>query len=194
MTWWERFKRTAIREAGAVKDEIERAAKSADEALAKKERELNATPAERVDMLLEDIEDADARFDDIADRVGADGGARARAAGIEPPRAATESTPEWNDILAKLTVTALDAEVSGDRMSHLVDFAEAQGGWDGVAVDDVVAELQMEVMVLDAERRDRSIALRAPTLTDGEVGTMVARVVAVLPDATDPDNVQDSTP
>lgn len=57
------------REAGDVKDGLSRVGEELDAELARKERELTATPDERIDMLLEEQADEDQRFDDLSDRI-----------------------------------------------------------------------------------------------------------------------------
>jgi len=65
MTLWERIKTVLKREAADVKEGMSHVGRTLDEELARKERELNATPSERFDMILEDIDESDARIKDI---------------------------------------------------------------------------------------------------------------------------------
>lgn len=176
MTWWDKLRVLAKREAGAVREEVGRAAEAVDEALAKKERELAATPAERVDMLLDEIADEDAKFDEIEEKLRTEGAERAARAGIEPPTQPEPApVPEHTGIRDTLTV---DADESPDHMSHIVMIdGHVLATLRTAGVDAVVADLLAEVMVLDAARRGDDILLRAPTLSDLEVADLVARVM-----------------
>jgi hypothetical protein len=179
MTWWDKFKGIARREAAAAKEELGRAAEALDEALAKKERELEATPAERVDMLLEEIDHEDAQFGELEAKLRAEGAERADRAGIEapvpdPPPAA----PDHTGIRDILTVQALAVSDRKDRMSHTVRIdGHVLSTLPTAGVDAVVADLLAEVMVLDAARHGDDVLLRAPTLTEREVADLVARVM-----------------
>jgi hypothetical protein len=188
MTWWDKLKRISKREAEAVREELGKAAEALDDALAKKERELNATPAERVDMLLDEIEDEDARFGDLESRVRDEGIARAEAAGIDPPIPASTPEPKTDGIRETLTVEELDPSASTNRLSHAVQLdghVLASLGENGLAA--TIADLQIEVMVLDVVRRDHQILLRTPTLSNARVAELVASTVArhlpIAPDA-----------
>ena len=181
MSWWERLKSIAKREAGAMKEDLEKAAESLDEALAKKERELAATPAERVDMILDDIAEEDTQFGELEDRLRAKGVERATRAGIEPP--VPPPAPPIRDLAGiheALEVAAVETAIEpGDMTSHIVGFTDPlveQLGTDGI--DAVVADLQVDVMVLEASRRGDDVALRTPTLTNDAVADLVAAVVA----------------
>jgi hypothetical protein len=179
MTWWDELKAIAKREASAAKEELSRAAERLDEALAKKERELEATPAERVDMLLDEIDEEDAQFGDLEAKLRAEGAERAERAGIEPPAPASPRPQLDHAALRRtLTVEEVPPADSGDRMSHRVtigadDLSTLRTG----GVDAVVADLLAEVMVLDATRRGDTILLRTPTLGYDEVADLVARVM-----------------
>ena len=69
MSWFDRIKSFFVREARDVKEGLGKAGKAIDEGLAKKERELEATPQERIDMILEEQQADDARFQELADKV-----------------------------------------------------------------------------------------------------------------------------
>ena len=69
VSWFERLKSFFSREARDVKEGLGRAGKAIDEELAIKERELAATPEERIDMILEEQQADDARFEKLADKV-----------------------------------------------------------------------------------------------------------------------------
>ena len=178
MTWWDRLKAITKREAGAVKDEVGRAADALDEALAKKERELEATPAERVEMLLDEIAAEDAHFEEIEAKLRGEGADRSVQAGLEPP-APVVPAPDHTGIRDTLVVEAMDAAASADRMSHraLLD-GHGLSSLRTAGVDAVVDDLLAEVMVLDAARSGDEILLRTPALADAEVADLVARVTA----------------
>ena len=180
MTWWDKLKEITKREAGAVREEVGKAASALDEALAKKERELAASPAERVDMLLDDIATEDAQFEEIEERLRAKGAERADRAGIDPPVLPPRSQPDVTPLMALLDVRAIPIRPDADdKTSHVVAFRDQLADeLDVAALDGVVADLQVHVMVLDASRRDRTIALRTPTLTVAEVAELVAGTVA----------------
>jgi hypothetical protein len=177
MTWWEKLKALATRETESVKEEVGRAADALDEALAKKERELEATPAERVDMLLDEIAEEDSQFEEIEEKLRTKTAERAARAGMEPSLPDAPA-PNHTGIRDALTVETVDAAQAANRMSHRVII----GGTVPTMlrsedIDAVVADLLAEVMVLDATRRDGDIVLRTPTLTEAEAADLVARVL-----------------
>ena len=177
MTWWEKLKAVAKRETEYVKEEVGRAADALDEALAKKERELEATPAERVDMLLDEIAEEDAQFEEIEEKLRTKSTERATRAGIEPspPDAPARDHTGVRDTL---TVETVDAEQAADRMSHRVMIGgDVPATLRSEDLDAVVADLLAEVMVLDATRSGGNILLRTPTLTGTAVADLVARVM-----------------
>ncbi len=59
MTWWKKLLSIFKSEAADVKEGLSNVGRSLDAELAKKEAELAATPAERIDMILEEIESND---------------------------------------------------------------------------------------------------------------------------------------
>ena len=67
VSFWEKVKDVFTREAEDVKDGLQDLGETLDDALAKKERELAADPAERFDMMLEDVEAANERLDQLVD-------------------------------------------------------------------------------------------------------------------------------
>lgn len=68
MSWWTRIKTIFQREAADVKDGLSKAGRSLDAELARKEREQAATPEERIDMLLEEQQAEDARFEELENK------------------------------------------------------------------------------------------------------------------------------
>ena len=69
MSWFDRIKTFFQQEARDAKEGLSKAGKTIDEELAKKERELAATPQERIDMILEEQQADDARFQELTDKV-----------------------------------------------------------------------------------------------------------------------------
>ncbi|MGI9649167.1 MAG: hypothetical protein ACR2OI_11660 [Acidimicrobiia bacterium] len=69
MSLWKRLTAIFKREAADVAEGLTRAGQALDDELARKERELEASPEERIDMILEEQEADDARFQELSDRV-----------------------------------------------------------------------------------------------------------------------------
>ena len=65
MSLWDRIVAVFKSEAADVKEGLSKVGETLDAELARKQRELDAEPHERVDMILEDIEEADSRFDEL---------------------------------------------------------------------------------------------------------------------------------
>ena len=65
MSFWERIKAIFQREAADVREGLGKVGKSLDAELERKERELAATPEERIDMILEEQQAEDARFEEL---------------------------------------------------------------------------------------------------------------------------------
>lgn len=91
MTWFDRIKSFFASEARDVKESLDKAGKAIDEELAKKEKELEATPEERIDMILEEQQADDARFEELADKVK---GQVADANAVEEVGEVVEDVPE----------------------------------------------------------------------------------------------------
>jgi transposase len=72
MTLWDRIVAVFKREAGDVKEGLSKAGAAIDAELARKQRELDAEPHERIDMLLEDQAQADAEFEELEQRLRGD--------------------------------------------------------------------------------------------------------------------------
>lgn len=95
MSWWDRLKAIFKREATDVKEGLNSVGKALDEELARKERELAATPEERIDMILEEQAAEDARFQELQDKVL---GTQAEADAAEDVvEAAEEASPGETD-------------------------------------------------------------------------------------------------
>lgn len=69
MSLWERLTAIFKREAADVAGGLAKAGQALDDELARKERELEATPAERMEMILEEQQAQDAHFQELTDRV-----------------------------------------------------------------------------------------------------------------------------
>ena len=69
MSWWERLTAIFKREATDLKEGLGNVGKSLDSELARKERELAATPEERIDMILEEQSAEDTRFQELEDKL-----------------------------------------------------------------------------------------------------------------------------
>lgn len=72
MSFWNRLVSIFKSEASDVKEGLSKAGDALSAELDRKQRELDAEPHERVDMLLEDAKEADARFDELEQRVRGD--------------------------------------------------------------------------------------------------------------------------
>jgi hypothetical protein len=80
MSWWTRIKAIVRREAADVKEGLSKVGKSLDAELARKERAQAATPEERIDMILQEQQADDARFEELEAKVR---GESAQAEAIE---------------------------------------------------------------------------------------------------------------
>ena len=72
MSFWDRIVAVFKREAADVKEGLSKAGAALDAELARKQRELDAEPHERIDMLLEDQKRADAEFEELEQRLRGD--------------------------------------------------------------------------------------------------------------------------
>lgn len=72
MSFWNRLVSIFRSEAADVKEGLSKAGDALNAELDRKQRELDAEPHERVDMLLEEAQEADARFDELEQRVRGD--------------------------------------------------------------------------------------------------------------------------
>jgi len=66
---WDRIVAVLKREAADVKEGLSAAGATLDAELERKQRELDAEPHERIDMLLEDQKRADAEFEELEQRL-----------------------------------------------------------------------------------------------------------------------------
>ena len=72
MTWWNRLKKIMASEAQDAKEELDKLRDAVDVELSRKEREMNATPSERLEMILEDIDADQVRLEAIEPGLKAD--------------------------------------------------------------------------------------------------------------------------
>ena len=72
MMWWDKLKKVLASEAQDAKIELDKLRDVVDEELTRKEREISATPTERIDMILEDIEADHGRLEEIERSLGTD--------------------------------------------------------------------------------------------------------------------------
>lgn len=70
MTMWEKLAAVLKREGSDVKEGLSHVGRTLDEELARKERELQATPTERLEMILQDIEADDGQLQEIERSIG----------------------------------------------------------------------------------------------------------------------------
>jgi len=69
MSVWDRIVAVFKREVSDVKEGLSKAGAALDAELERKQRELDAEPHERIDMLLEEQEQADKRFEELEQKV-----------------------------------------------------------------------------------------------------------------------------
>lgn len=69
MSLWEKLSVIFKREVADVAEGLTRAGQAMDNELARKQRELEAGPEERIDMIMEEQEAGEARFQELTDRV-----------------------------------------------------------------------------------------------------------------------------
>lgn len=69
MSLWKRLTAIFKREATDVAEGLARAGRAVDDELARKERELDASPAERIEMILEEQESRDDHFHELTERL-----------------------------------------------------------------------------------------------------------------------------
>lgn len=184
MTWWDKFKEIVKSEAADARDGLAKLGRTLDDELARKERELAATPSERIDMLLEDVGEEDARFEELEEKVrslGADDVAiddRARMLPDQEASAEVAAAMEWIDVAAARpqqdAVASFDHAVAIDDLAYELIGEEAQH-----ALADTV---EQHPLVLDARIEGAALLVLAPALHPEDVRMVVARALAeVIP-------------
>lgn len=89
---WESIRSFLRREAADIKDGVDSLREKLDAELTRRERELEATPSERIEMLQSEID----KTDDVFDRLDAEIDARMRASdeGADPADAAPDGSDD----------------------------------------------------------------------------------------------------
>ena len=112
MTLWDRIRAVLKSEGSDVADQLGKARDQFDDFLTQKERELEATPKERMDMLTDDIKANDAEFDRIIDK--AEGRIHAEDASAEVRDSVAEVTgdvaPVTKPVMTDGSVEVVDVE------------------------------------------------------------------------------------
>ena len=181
MTWWDRLKAIVRREAGDVKEGLESVGRSLDEALARKEREAAATPAERVEMILEDIEDEDRRFDEIVTRAG-------DSAPLEPSQQVTsrarmlsdEDAPDTEAYRTARKTVSVDPIGDQDPMTGVFDFRVSIGlDLPRDAHNSIALAVESHALVIDVlEREPGTFWVATPALHADDVALLTAIAIA----------------
>lgn len=184
MSWWERVKQALSSEASDVREGIGKVGQSLDDELARKEAELNATPSERFDMILDEIEESDAQLDELTSEID--------AATASPTAAATASIPLLDEadyterlhFAAALELAAVEATQEADpmfgRFGHAAwiddDLIEQMADAEPAAVAAAVSD---HPLVEEALLEDREVLyVRAPTLHHDDIRLLVAAALA----------------
>ncbi len=194
--FWDKVKGAFGREATDVTEGLKDLGQSLDEALAEKERELAATPAERFDMALEDADETNRRLEDLVARTE-----RGDANGIKRPDGGPSGAPAGHQLLDPDDVTAspylgtalklvtVEATQAADpmctRCGHSAWLDERAGKLigeeklPGIAMAVEEHPLVNEVVYEDAE----VLYVRAPALHHEDVRLLVAAAMAAnIPD------------
>ena len=69
MSWWQRLRRVFRREAADVKDAVDDAVDRGNAALDEREREMAASPEERLRIQQQRVESSDAEFDEVRRKI-----------------------------------------------------------------------------------------------------------------------------
>lgn len=192
MALWDDIKRIFRREAADVKEGLTTFGREVDAELARKERELNATPAERVDMLIEDMDAAESHMDEIEAKVrGGIAGRDETTTPSPPPQPKprvqileakdVSAAPHFAVALEWVSVNDFDDE---HPLRHRFDHDVWIEEWVGpIAGDDVLDRVAYKVadhpLVEEALREDREVLyVRAPQLHHEDVRLLVAAAFA----------------
>jgi hypothetical protein len=201
MGLWDDIKRIFKREATDVKEGLTKFGREIDAELARKERELEATPAERVDMLVEDMDAAEAHMDEIEAKVRGEiagdqeiadptSAAPAPAAAETPPErprvqlleaADVSSAPHIETALGWVTAQEFDpGDAMRSRFDHSIWIDEQVGPLVGDEVlEGIASEVADHVLVEEALHEDREqLYVRAPQLHSEDVRLLVAAAFA----------------
>lgn len=149
MTIWDSLKKILKSEAADVGTELGKARDKFDQALTRKEEEMAATPKERMDMILGDIEDSDEKLQAIQDKAeGKTSAATAEAEVAETVRATKDPLPAATaEVVEAETGTTDDAPASTEvepesdgTAASTDEISSAIAGDDGPSVDEMVAQ------------------------------------------------------
>ena len=206
--WWNRLKRILASEANDAKGELDKLRDVVDKELTRKEREMAASPSERLDMILEDIEADHGRLAALEDELGTDSPASEtsppdREVVEEKPAAPTEerpaepprtrarllgpgdvsTAPHFQVALEWVSARPLEAD---QRFGPLTDFDHELWieEWVGSLVgeerfDELEAIVKRHPLVLDAIHEDREVLyVKAPGLHSEDVRLIVAAAFA----------------
>lgn len=110
MTIWDKLRAILKSEAADVGDELGKARDKFDEALTRKEEEMAATPKERMDMILGDIDESDSEFDRILDK--AEGKTAHATAEAEVAATVKGSAPAAEEPVAEAPVADVQDDVA----------------------------------------------------------------------------------
>lgn len=182
MTMWERLTTILKREASDVKDGLSLVGRTLDEELARKERELEASPGERLDMILEDIETDDERFREIeaavTDRPPPTTGSRQEPKHQLLDAADVSDSARLDEALALVSVV-FEPMVSGEPAhTHTVAVDESPWHETPLDYDTIAAAIADHVLVSSATpSTGTTIAVHAETLHVDDVRLLAAAAV-----------------
>jgi hypothetical protein len=176
MGFWDRLRSTLRREAAELGEATRRGMERLEGELERKQRELDATPAERVDMILEEIDAEKAHLETLEEKVrGETGSALPSDAAAQRPSPHLDLAAGWLDV-AELAAD----DPMANRFSHRVGLpADLEDTVGGAAFSGIEDEVRANVFVLDAEHTAKdTMYVRAPTLGNDEVALLVAATFA----------------
>ncbi len=194
MSWWERVKETFRGEAADVEDHMRAVGRSLDEELARREKKLNATPDEGLDIVLEEAEASNQRLDELTDELAPSAEQpdqtpeRERARLLD--RTDVDDSPQIDTVMDWLTVEAPQpTDPLVGRFDHCV--------WIEEDLDTVVTDEQLQAvahsvaehpLIEEVLYEDRDVMyVRASTLHHEDVELLVAEALArhAAPEASD---------
>jgi len=178
MNFWERIKSALRREAADVKEGMSHVGRTLNEELERKERELKATPGERFDMILEDIEQSDARIGELEstlqDRPAAGPKQRTQPAHQLLEAAEVSSSPRLGAALERVRVEFEPLETSDH--THVVQVDSAPAPIDSQRIADAVGAHTL--VASSSSMPDGTIRVRADHLHVEDVRLLAAAALA----------------
>lgn len=181
MSVWDRIKEVLGREAADVGEGLRKVGRTLDEELARKERELDATPAERLEMVLEDIEADGDRLDEIETTLGTSGtrpGPPQRPAPTHQlfTRAEMASGDSFDEVVAAVDVT-FETMAETDH-THVVRINQGSLSSDGLDLEVIATGLADHTLVEEARSSSSgALLIRAPNLHVEDVRLLTARAI-----------------